>query len=477
MWWLAIPGIAVFFVIVLIFRALAYKPAKQIKPEISELTIDVNKAVSNLAELIKCKTVSYRNEELIDKMEFEKFQNKLKELFPTVHATLELEHVGKTGLLYYWKGKASDKPSVFMAHYDVVPVNEAAWEKPAFEGILENDVLWGRGTLDTKVTLLGVMESAEYLLSKEFTPAQDMYFAFAGDEEIAGDTAPSIVDVLANRNIAPAIVVDEGGAVVQDVFPGVSAPCALIGIGEKGMMDMEISFSGQGGHASSPPPHTPIGLLARAVVEIENNPFKSQLTKPAAEMFDTLGRYSTFMYRLIFANLWCFQPVLDAMCKKKGGELNALMRTTCAFTTMEGSKATNVIPPNAKIGGNMRLIGTDTTESALEYLRSIVKNPALKIDKVHGMNPSIYSETNGESWEKLKKAVMQTWPEAIVSPYLMVACSDSRHYCRISNHVYRFSAMALSKEERGMIHGNNERIPVSTIVSAVKFYIRLLSQC
>jgi carboxypeptidase PM20D1 len=477
MFWLIIPGIVILFLAVLIVRALAFKPAGQKRPDIPELNIDEQKTVSNLAEMIKCKTVSNRDEALIDRNEFEKFKNVLKERFPKVHENLTLEYVGKSGLLYHWAGKASDKPAVFMAHYDVVPVNEDAWEKPAFEGILQDGVLWGRGTLDTKVTLLGVMESAEYLLSGGFVPAQDMYFAFAGDEEIAGDTAPAIVDVLAGRGIVPAIVVDEGGAVVQDIFPGVKAPCALIGIGEKGMMDMEISFSGQGGHASSPPPHTPVGLLAQAVVEVEKHPFKSQLTKPAAEMFDTLGRHSTFAYRLIFANLWCFKPVLDSMCKRKGGELNALMRTTCAFTTMEGSKATNVIPPHAKIGGNMRLIGTDTMESALEYLRTIVKNPALKIEKVHGMNPSIYSETQGESWERLKKAVMQTWPEAIVSPYLMVACSDSRHYCRISNHVYRFSAMALSKDERGMIHGNNERIPVESIVSAVKFYIRLLSQC
>ena len=247
---------------------------------------------------------------------------------------------------------------------------------------------------------MSVMESVEYLLDKDFTPQNDIYLAFSGDEEIAGNTAPEIVSVLEKRKITPALVVDEGGAVVEDVFPGVKSPCALIGIGEKGMMDAEIRFSGQGGHASSPPPHTPVGLLAQAVVKIENRPFKSQLTKPVAEMFDTLGRHSSFVYRMIFANLWCFRPVLDSICKKRGGELNALMRTTCAFTTMQGSNATNVIPTSAKVGANLRLIGADTTESALEYMKAVVSDERLTFTKIHGMNPSIYSNTEDSSWER-----------------------------------------------------------------------------
>ncbi len=477
MLWLAIPVLIILFLIIIIIRTAMFKPKKQNAIEIFEVNIDEERAITNLAEMLKCKTVSYNDETLIDKKEFEKFEHKLKQMYPKVHKNLSFEKIGKTGLLYHWKGKNDKNPTVFMAHYDVVPVDEAAWEKPAFEGIIEDGVLWGRGALDTKITLMSVMESVEYLLDKDFTPQNDIYLAFSGDEEIAGNTAPEIVSVLEKRKITPALVVDEGGAVVEDVFPGVKSPCALIGIGEKGMMDAEIRFSGQGGHASSPPPHTPVGLLAQAVVKIENRPFKSQLTKPVAEMFDTLGRHSSFVYRMIFANLWCFRPVLDSICKKRGGELNALMRTTCAFTTMQGSNATNVIPTSAKVGANLRLIGADTTESALEYMKAVVSDERLTFTKIHGMNPSIYSNTEDSSWEKLKKAVSQTWPDAIVSPYLMVACSDSRHYCRISNNVYRFSAMALSKEERGMIHGNNERIPLPTIINAVKFYIRLLIQC
>ena len=308
-------------------------------------------------------------------------------------------------------------------------------------------------------------------------PEQDIYFAFSGGEEVNGPGAVHIVEFFEQNGIRPALVVDEGGAVVKDVFPGVSAPCGLIGIAEKGLMDVEYKAKSNGGHASAPKPHTPVGILSEVCCRIENHPFKSHITKPVAEMFDTLGRHSSFLYRIIFSNLWCFSGVLDSLCKKSGGELNALMRTTVAFTRMSGSKTSNVIPPEAAMVSNIRLNPEDTMDSALEYIRNAAGHPEVEITKIQGMNPSPVSETNCPAWDKVARAVVSTWKGALVSPYLMVQCSDSRHYGKISDHVYRFSAMDLTSEERGTIHGNNERIRVETAQRAVEFYIRLMKQC
>jgi len=461
-------------VFLLLVRTVLFVPKKQDEIQADPVLLNEEKIVADMVEMIRCKTVSDREEDKVDREEFSKFEALLQERFPKIHKACTFEKIGKTGLLYYLKGEANDKPSVCMAHYDVVPVEEDGWSKPAFDGIIEDGCIWGRGTIDTKGTLCGVMEALEKLLSEGYCPKQDLYLSFSGEEEIDGDTCADIVTYLEKKGVKPAIVLDEGGAVVDNVFPGVKESCALVGIGEKGSVNLNFTMDSEGGHASTPPIHTILGKLSQAVCQIEKKPFKKQLTKPVLEMFDTLGRHSTFVFRMIFANLWLFAPVLDVLCQKTGGEMNAMLRTTTAVTKMEGSKAYNVLPPKASFGLNMRLLGTDTIESAIAYLKKVIGNDKIKVEVVNGMNPSIYSDTSCEEWNRLKGVIEATWEGVVVSPYLMMACSDSRHYCRITDRVYRFSAMRLSKEERGMIHGNNERIPIETLLKTVEFYVRLL---
>ncbi len=475
MWWLIFPAIVVVFLLVLIIRALCFKPApdKSISP--SGVDFDKDAAVEHLSKMIRMRTVSYPELEKEDESQFEGFRALLPELYPTVYEKCELERLGRTGILLKLKGRGDGQPSVFMAHYDVVPADEASWKEPPFEAKIVDGELWGRGALDTKITLLGVMESAETLLKQGFVPENDVYLAFAGDEETLGTTAGDMAKELDRRGIHPAFVLDEGGAVVENVFPGVKERCALIGIAEKGPMNMEFSIDGAGGHASTPPSRSNVGRLADAVSAIETHPFKYRLSKPIAEMFDVLGRRSTFVYRLIFSNLWCFLPVLDSMCRKQGGEMNAMLRTTCAFTHMKGSDAYNVLPPRAEVGANLRIMTGESIESVTKELEKRIKDKDIKLRLLFGMSPSPCSRTDCDAYEKLTQAIKETWTDAIVSPYLMLACSDSRHYSEISEYVYRFSAMALSKEQRGLIHGNNERIPIDTIHKTVEFYIRIMS--
>ena len=474
--YLILAVVAVFFAVVLI-RTLRFKPLPQPETDNTPVDFDRDAAVDALAQLVRCKTVSYHDHSLEDDAEFEKLISLLPVLYPRVFDVCSFNQLPDRALLLRWHGKKHGDPAVLMAHYDVVPVNEDNWVKPPFAGIIESGVLWGRGSLDTKVTFNGIFSAANYLIGKGFQPEYDIYFAFSGGEEVNGDGAKNIVQYFVDHQVTPSIVVDEGGAVVQNVFPGVKQPCGLIGIAEKGMMNVRYRTVSNGGHASAPKPHSPVGVLSEACKRVEDHPFKMHLTKPAAEMFDTLGRHSTFLYRMIFANLWCFKWVLDLLARTSGGEMNALLRTTVAFTQMSGSAAPNVIPPEASMVSNIRLNPNDSVESALAYLKKVVKNEDVQITASESFEPSRVSQTSCAAWNKVASAVAETWPGCIVSPYLMVQCSDSRHYGRISDKVYRFSAMDLTAEERSTIHGNNERIRLETACSAVEFYIRLMKKC
>ncbi len=465
------------FLIVIFVRTLAFRPRDQKPIDPKDIKFDQEAAISALQQLVRCKTVSNNDPALEDDAEFEKLVAMLPSLYPRVFDVCSFDRLPGRALLLRWPGKSDKAPAVMMAHYDVVPVDEAGWEKPPFAGIIEDGVLWGRGTLDTKVTFNGALSAANHLIGQGFQPENDIYFAFSGGEEINGPGARNIVEYFRQHEITPAMVVDEGGAVVENVFPGVKTPCGLIGIAEKGMINAEFRAASNGGHASAPKPNSPIPTLARACQRLEKHPFPAHIQGPAAQMFDTLGRRSTFLYRMVFANLWCFGWVIDLLGKKSGGEINAMIRTTVAFTQMQGSSARNVIPPEARIIANMRLNPSDSVESALEYLRRTVQDPNVQISAVESFQPSRVSVTDCPAWERISAAVAETWRGCIVSPYLMVQCSDSRHYGAISDRVYRFSAMDLTSEERASIHGNNERIRLDCICRSVEFYIRLLEKC
>lgn len=464
-------------ILIVLIKTLVFKDTDGFDNDIEEIEFDDKKAIKSLQELIKCKTVSYDNPKLENNKEFEKLINLLPKLYPYVYKFAKIKTFDGRGILFCIKGKTSNNPAVFMAHYDVVPVEEELWSKPAFKGIIENNILWGRGTLDTKNTFNGVLFAANTLLEKGFKPKHDIYLAFSGSEEISGNGAPEIVKYLKKNKVEPSFVIDEGGAVVENIFPGVNIPCGLVGVAEKGCMDLKLRIKSSGGHASAPSPNGPLSQLSKACLDIEAHPFKAHFNGPTGQMFSDLGKKSTFLYRMIFANLWLFAPILDLICKKKGGQLNALVRTTTAFTQAKGSEATNVIPPSAELVLNIRISPNDSVASVVSYIKKIIKNDNIEVIPFNESEPSRVSITDCKGYILIKKAIENTWNGCVVAPYLMVQASDSRHYGQISDKVYRFSAADMSDEEIDSIHGVDEHIRLDTIRRAVAFFIRVMKEC
>ncbi len=471
-----ILGALVLLILILLYRTIRFRPVEEREVEEFHVELDEKKIIDNFRQMIRLKTVSYKDTSKEDEGEFSKFRELLIEKYPNVNKNCKLEYIGRTGVLYHWQGKNSEKSVVFMAHYDVVPADAKEWEKEPFSAIVEDSFIWGRGTLDTKGTLCGIMEAADRLIADGFKPENDIYLSFAGDEETNGESAKSIVAYLDERGVKPFMVLDEGGAIVQGAVPGVKEKCALIGTGEKGKMHLKLSIKTQGGHGSAPPPITSIGRLARAVKKIEEKPFSFHISEPARGMFDKAGRYSSFGLRIVFANLSFFKHLLDLVTRKIGGEFNALFRTTVAFTKMQGSSSINVFPTYASVEADLRIMEGDTEESIIRGIKERINDEDIMVESLSTIEVKPFSNTDTESWDKLDQAIRQIWPGTIVSPYLMLACSDSRSYTKISDNVYRFAAMELSSDERKLIHGNNERIPVDKLLTTVKFYICMMQK-
>ncbi len=465
------------FLAVILTRAALFVPPKAQPERAEDIPLDVDQLAGNLQQMLQIPTVSDVDERLVDQQPFASFRQLLRTLYPKVFERFQYEEIGRNGILLKLPGKRSDSPSVLMAHYDVVPAQAEAWTHPPFAGVIQGGELWGRGALDTKVTVLCLFEAAEALLKQGFVPEQDLYLSLGGDEECLGQDASAIVDELERRGVKPGFVLDEGGAIVSRVFPGVQEPAALIGIAEKGSVFVDLVATGRSGHASAPPARQVVGTLTRVLTRVGKRPMPFTLTRPALELFDAMGRHSTFLYKIIFANLWCFAPLLDLICRKAGGELNALVRTTVAQTKLSASDSYNVLPAEARAGLNLRLISGDSAEKAIERLSKIINDQRVQVSLNRGSEPSPISPTRGAAWERLTTAIRQTYPEALISPYLMVAASDSRHFCRISGQVYRFSGLPMTRDQLALIHSHDERIPLALLPDALRFYLRVMAQC
>lgn len=475
------PFLIVLLVLLVIFLAVINFNALRIKtPQLStdkkeaSVEVDTELAQNNLSKMIRCKTVSNKDKSKVDETEFEKFRTLLSELYPTVYEKSEKEDIAG-GLLFRIKGKSSSSPSVLMAHFDVVPVDEEKWDADPFGGEVKDGFLWGRGTLDTKCSLFGIMESTEALLDAGFVPENDIYLSFGCNEEVAGDCAPTIVKTLREREISPAFVLDEGGTILSSTSKYFPHDIAAIGIAEKGPMDVELTVKGESGHSSQPPVHTAVGQLAKDICKIENSQFPMKMNYAVESMFKAIAPHTPYIGKLILGNLWCFSPLIKAFCKKNKTAA-ALFRTSMAFTQLEGSKGANVLPAEAKAIVNIRLSQGETPASAIEHMRKAANDPNLSFRIVNYSNATPCAKAEGKYWDALKTSIDRNFTNTVVSPYLMMGGTDSRFFNEIATEIYKFAPTLTGGGLLKTMHSDNERIRTDNIEPLIGFYTDLIKQ-
>lgn len=430
-------------------------------------------ALERFRTLLRIPTVSRRDERDNDWLEFERFISTVADLYPLTHAALTLERVAGHSLLYRWQGRhRADAAAVLMAHYDVVAATDAGWRHPPFAAALvDNDtLLWGRGAIDNKGSLVAILEAVEALVSEGFQPDRDVYLFFGHNEETAGAGAVEAVEVLSGRGIRASIVLDEGGAVVEGIFPGVAEPAAVVGVSEKGIATIDLVVEQQGGHASTPPTMTATTRLARAIVRLSRKPVRARLSAPTEEMIATLGAHARGPAKLLFVRPRLTGPVLLALFSRLSDETRAMVRSTIAVTELSGSIGANVLAETARATINARVAVGSSTAEVVEHVRRAIRDDSVSIIVRDSSEPSPVSPTTGEAWQLLSDAISATFSGVIVTPYVQLGASDSRRFTAMSDNVYRFTPFELSKRQRDALHAIDEHISVEAWVRGIRFY-------
>ena len=441
-------------------------------------------AIARLQTLVRIPTISRAEESETDWEQFDRFIRTLRELYPLVHRRLEREVVAGHSLLVRWSGRASTEPSVLMAHYDVVTATDFGWKHPPFaaelSGTGEEQEIWGRGTLDDKGALASILEAVEYQLGIGLVPAQDIYLAFGHNEETSGSGAAAIVDLLESRGIRPSLVLDEGGAIVRSVFPGVNAPVAVVGVGEKGTTLLALIVDQQGGHASTPPRITATVRLARAILRLNSRPFTAAFSPVAIEMFRTLGAQATGFTGWVMRNIRFTRFLLLPLFGRFGPgrfspELDAMVRTTQAVTMLEAGHAANALPERASATVNVRIAVGSTIADVVKHVTRAIRDDGVRVEVVSAGEAPPTSALTGLPWELLRSTIEKCYPGTVVTPYVQNGASDARHFTRISRGVYRFCPFEMTREHRDALHARNERMHVATYLRGIEFYRALVS--
>lgn len=469
---LKLIGLLIFIILAVLIINTLRLGSKQVAANTLKHIDFSNDVYQNLAKAIQYQTISFSEDAIPDSTAFFGFHRFLKETFPLVHENLSLEKINEYSLLYKWEGsESSKKPIILMSHQDVVPVDEPTlgdWEAGPFEGKITDTHIIGRGTMDDKGTLVGLMEAVEKLLAESFVPVQTIYLAFGHDEEVGGSNgAAAIAKHLKAKGVHAAMTLDEGGFIAEDIVPGVNSPVAMVNLAEKGFASFRLIVETTGGHSSQPPRENTIGMLAQAIVDLENNQRPYKLVKPVDYQLEYMGAELPFFQKMAFANPWLFKkPILEA--------LNA--HTTTAATIIDGGVKNNVIPTVAEATINFRILPGESIESTQQHIEATISDK-IKVETVGFLtNPSPVSSIDSDAFKTLEQTIRDMFPTSIVVPGLVGGGTDARYFYDISEDVFRFYPIRIGPDSMTRFHGIDEKISKDNYKEIIEFSYHLIKK-
>ena len=437
---------------------------------------DAGKAsTDHLLEAISYRTISFGDSSKFDSSQFLGFRRFLERTYPLAHEKLKREIVDGYSLLFSWEGKHPElNPVVLMAHQDVVPIEDetrSMWTTDPFKAVVKDGYVWGRGSADDKINLISIFESVEKLLGENFQPERTIYLAFGHNEEVEGTGAIAMAKLLKSRGVTADLVLDEGGIITVDKIPGMKdKPVALLGTSEKGAMSLELRAEKNGGHSAMPEAETAIDVLTGAITRLRAESFDARFSPSTQGFLQSVGPEMPFGYRIVFANLWLFTPIVHGIYEKTNTG-NAMIRTTVAPTIIHSGIKDNVVPTVATATINIRMLPGDSSSMIIQKVKDLIADDRVKVTvKGKIREGTEVSSTEGYGYKKVSEAISRTHQDIITSPFLMIAATDSRYFGDVSDNIIKFSPMI---DPIGF-HGIDERVSLQSFNLTIAFYEQLI---
>ncbi|KAF9530344.1 carboxypeptidase S [Crepidotus variabilis] len=450
--------------------------------------------------------------------------------FPFVHTTLIQTKVNTYGLVYEWQGSdPSLKPILLAAHQDVVPVEPLTvgkWTHPPYSGYFDGENIWGRGSVDDKGGLIGILAAVETLIASGFQPTRTVVLTFGFDEEAsgfegAGHLGPHLEAKYGKDGIA--MIIDEGSGFIERFGSVVAVPA----IAEKGYMNVLVKVSANGGHSSVPPSHTSIGILSALLVHFEKHPTPVEITRkePVYATFQCLAEHSKSMpssLRKVVRKSASSKAALQDLDKfiRKDNEISSLVRNTQAIDIIQGGVKSNALPEEAWAVVNHRVAVVSSLKEVQErdaaLLRKLARKFNLAYEAFGNTITKASASTSGSlvisDWQGTALDVAPVTPygkdaapyqllagtikatynahrgisegegkSIIVAPGIMSGNTDTRFYWNLSQHIFRYNhgnggngSIENEKAGLGGIHTVNENIQVDAFVEMIRFFAAII---
>lgn len=417
------------------------------------------------ARMLRCATVSVKDQH--DDTEFAKLRAVVEEDFPLLHKCAERRILVEDCWMYKIPGKDESRNILLMSHHDVVPADDD-WTMPAFDGIIKDGKVYGRGAADTKGSLCAILFGMEEMLREGITPPVNVYIVSSHNEELGGNGMSATLEYCRENNITFEVILDEGGAIVEPPLPGMNCEmCAMVAVHEKGRLKLKCTAKNESSHVSLTAfKGNPVERMSQFIQQITTkNIFIRRINPQTRAMFTTLAPYCKFPMNMLFSNLWLFGGILLKVLPKMNATAGGMVGTTCNFQEIHGSVNSKECTSYVMLRNN------DAEDLKKDYaaFKAVADKYGITLETERD---EYYAPADMASpaYAYTMDCLQKVFPRFPAAPYILPAGTDAWRLTPVCNCVLRFAPTRMSKQQLGSIHSADENLDISAIGEAAAFY-------